>query len=188
MYCVHIKQKKSLRIQIIIDQAENLKKFLSLRNVIQTVTDTDYSTDSSIQFKLLHILLKIQNILSGLHSFLHSLCKHLSGIVHSNHIIPPVCKQSRHRSGAAAKFQYQTILDPIFLKMICNIVCPFFVIDIVHEQIVNLCKFLVCAHSRLPCFYFMRKKADDRSPAFLFSAAEAAVDSVLFVNYCGTGI
>lgn len=59
---------------------------------------------------------------------------------------------------------------------------------IFHEQIVNLCKFLVCAHSRLPCFYFMRKKADDRSPAFLFSAAEAAADSVLFVNYCGTGI
>ena len=152
MYGIHIKQEDSLRVKVIIYQFKNMTQFIPVCNIIETVADTYNGPHRSVQFKLLHVLQKIQDILSGFDSFLHCLRKHLLGIVHTNHIITLVRKQSRHRSCSTSKFQYQTILDPIFSQMIGDIIRPFFIINIIHEQVIHLCKFLICSHRRPPVY------------------------------------
>ena len=127
MYGIHIKQEDSLRVKVIIYQFKNMTQFIPVCNIIETVADT----------------------YNGPH---HCLRKHLLGIVHTNHIITLVRKQSRHRSCSTSKFQYQTILDPIFSQMIGDIIRPFFIINIIHEQVIHLCKFLICSHRRPPVY------------------------------------
>jgi len=56
MNCVHIKNKKSTRIKIIIYQCKNILQIFFICQIIHTVTDTDHCTDCTIKFKVLHIL------------------------------------------------------------------------------------------------------------------------------------
>ena len=48
MYGIHIKEKNTFRIQIVIYQTKYLKKFFSLRDIIQAVTHTDHRTYRTI--------------------------------------------------------------------------------------------------------------------------------------------
>ena len=150
MYGIHVKQKNAFRIQIIIYQFKHMTQFISVRNIVQTVTDTYHSPHRTIQFKFLHILQKIQNILSGFYSFFHCFCKHFLRIIHTNHIITLASKQSCHCPGSTSKFQNQTICNLIFSETICNILRPSFIINVIHEQIIDLCKLLICTHSFSP--------------------------------------
>ena len=45
---IHIKQKNPLRIQIIIYQCKKILQIFLVRQIIHTVTDTDYSTNRTI--------------------------------------------------------------------------------------------------------------------------------------------
>ena len=56
IYGIKIKDKKSLRIQIIIHQSEGFYQVLFFQKIIQRIANTDNSCHSTIQLKLSHIL------------------------------------------------------------------------------------------------------------------------------------
>ena len=134
---IHIKNEQPARIQIIIYQRKKILQIFLVRQIIHTVTDTDHSTNRTIQLKILHILQKIQNIMTGFCPLLHSLCKHLLRIIDTDHIISGICKHLCHSTCSTSQLQNQTIPDPVLSQCFYNIVCPFTIVYIIHENIIN---------------------------------------------------
>ena len=66
IFCIKIKDKDSLRVQIIIDQGKNLCQVRRICDIVDAVTDGHHSPHSAVQLKLPHILAEIQDILSRL--------------------------------------------------------------------------------------------------------------------------
>ena len=114
IFCIKIKNKNTLRIQIIIDQTEYFLQFILFCHIIDTITDTDYCSHSSVQFKLLHILQQIKDIMATLNPFLHGNLQHIFGIIYSDHIIPFFSQEFCHTSGPASQFQNQSVFYSVF--------------------------------------------------------------------------
>ena len=140
---IHVKNKKTARVQIIIDQSKDIFQIFLICQIIHAVTDTDHSTNRTIKFKILHILQQIQNIMSGFRTLLHCLCKHFLRIINSDHIISRIRKHLCDRSRPTSKFQNQTILDLLLFQCFYNIVCPFPIIYIILKHIINSGKFSI---------------------------------------------
>ena len=142
----HIEDKQPSGIQIVVDQPEHLKQIPVLQKVVETVTDTDHRPDSAVQFELPHILIEIEDIMSGLIFFLLGLFQHIHRTVDADDLITLTGQKLRHRSRAAAQFADQTVLDSVFLQNLCQISAPPFIIHVVHEQIIDPGKTLIFAH------------------------------------------
>ena len=86
----------------------------TVRYIIDGITYAYRRSDCAVQFKFLHILQKIQYIMSGFHPLFHGKLKHILGIVHTDHIVSVSCKNLCHRTCTTSKFQHNSVFYAIF--------------------------------------------------------------------------
>lgn len=93
-------------VQIIIYQPKHLQQLLRFQDIIQRVAAAHRRPDGSVQFKLPHILLDIQDIASRCKLFFLGFLQHVRGAVHTDHIISAGRQQFRHLPRAASQIQH----------------------------------------------------------------------------------
>ena len=147
---IQIKQKQAARIQVVVDQAEDLQQILFLRDIIHGVADADHRPHGPVKLKLPHILQQIENIQGLFPRLLHGFLEHSRGVVHANHVIPCPGQAHGQASGSASQFQNQSVPDALLPQKPDDITAPGIIIHITHEQVIDSGKFSVCFHQLFP--------------------------------------
>ena len=135
--CVHIKDKYSPGIQIIVHQPEHLQQLFLLKDVIHGIADADHCLHGTVQFKFPHILQQVKDIVAGSRLFFHGSLQHFFGVVHADHVVALPGQQFRHGAGAAAQFQYKAVCHLIFPEKSGQIPAPGRIINIIHKQVID---------------------------------------------------
>ena len=103
---IHVKNKYAVLIQIVRHQGKYLRQIFLFQQIVQGIADTHHRSHSSVQFKLPHILLQIQDAIIRMVS---GDLQHFCRSIHTDHVIPFLPQQPCHGSGAAAQIQHQPI-------------------------------------------------------------------------------
>ena len=83
--CIHIEDKHSARMKEIIHSLQDFDEILTIRYIVHTVTDTDYTLVCTEEIQVSHILTDIENRII---CFMRpGYLKHLVRRVHACHII-----------------------------------------------------------------------------------------------------
>ena len=124
-----------------------------LKQVIDTVADTDHGPRSPVELKVPHILQGIENIPARLDPALLGDGKHVLREIDTDHIISPVRQDLREFSCSAAKVYYYVFFiyrpgilyictcragQTVFFQVFTDPVCPLLIGFLVHECIIHI--------------------------------------------------
>ena len=94
---------------------------------------------NALQSQMLTIQQTISEMdrLSGQLPVCQSLDQLAGMLADTDHIISGICKHLCHSTCSTSQLQNQTIPDPVLSQCFYNIVCPFTIVYIIHENIIN---------------------------------------------------
>ena len=158
--CVHIEQKESVGVKIIVCSCKAFGKILGGEQIVYTIQTAGHRTHRSVKFKGAHILLQPQNVVASV-ILQERFTKHIGTAVYTDHIVTACGKLKRHSACTAGKVKEKLgALCQVAIKASFKKVSPSDVINFGIELVVNTSNGFVAltpAHYRC-AFLFSRSK------------------------------
>ena len=124
-------------------RAEKTQQVFFGQQVINAVTGSQYGINGPVQVQAPHILLYKRNGNPVFPGFLGSLPEHFTAQVHACHLEAPALQRECQASGPAGAFAYLSAPYAVNRKQAGIMIRPAFVIDVIHQFIIEFSKSLV---------------------------------------------